>query len=154
MRKHPRASRLQVLLDMAEKAEQQALQEWGRLQQKLQQEEQQRAQLTGYANEYQQQLSSPTGKALSSGFLHNTLGFIGQIETALRTQNEQIRLLQDRTDAARRQYLEHHGKVKALSGLMDRLDREYEQQADKELQKQSDEWANRAAFQRTSVNKD
>jgi flagellar FliJ protein len=152
MRKHPRARRLQVLLDMAEKAEQQALQEWGKLQQKLQQEEQQRAQLTGYANEYQQQLSSPTDKALSSGFLHNTLGFIGQIETALQTQNEQIKLLQERVATARSHYLEHHGKVKALSGLMDRLDHEHDQQADKELQKQSDEWANRAAFQNSRSN--
>ncbi|MCT7357468.1 flagellar export protein FliJ [Thalassolituus pacificus] len=147
MRRHPRARRLQILFDMAEKAEQQALQEWGQLQQKLHQEEEQRTQLSGYANEYQQQLSVPSGKALSSGFLHNTLGFIGQIETALKTQNEQIKLLQDRVTAARNQYLEHHGKVKALSGLMDRLDHEYDQQADKELQKQSDEWANRAAFQ-------
>lgn len=146
MRKHPRARRLQILLNMAEKAEQQALQEWGRLQQKLQQEEQQRAQLRGYANEYQQQLSVPDGKVLSSGFLHNTLGFIGQIEAALKTQNEQIKLLQERVAAARNHYLEHHGKVKALSGLMDRLDHEHDQQADKEQQKQSDEWASRAAF--------
>ncbi|MCD8522504.1 MAG: flagellar export protein FliJ [Saccharospirillaceae bacterium] len=146
MRRHPRARRLQILLDMAEKAEQQALQEWGRLQQKLHQEDAQREQLKSYANEYQQQLSVPGGQPLSSGFLHNTLGFIGQIEAALKTQNEQIKLLQERVAAARNQYLEQHGKVKALSGLMDRLDHEHDQLADKELQKQSDEWANRAAF--------
>lgn len=149
MRRHPRARRLQILLDMAEKAEQQALQEWGTLQQKLHQEESQREQLKSYANEYQQQLSVPGGQSLSSGFVHNTLGFIGQIEAALKTQNEQIKLLQERVAVARNQYLEQHGKVKALSGLMDRLDHEHDQLADKEQQKQSDEWANRAAFRKS-----
>jgi len=60
--------------------------------------------------------------------------------------------LQERVATARSHYLEHHGKVKALSGLMDRLDHEHDQQADKELQKQSDEWANRVAFQNSRSN--
>ena len=41
MRRHPRARRLQVVLDLTEREEQQALSQWGALQQKLAAEQEQ-----------------------------------------------------------------------------------------------------------------
>lgn len=145
MRRHPRAKRLQVLLDMAEREEEKRLHSWGQLQQQLQGEQEQRQQLLAYNNEYQQRISAPGQGRLSSGSLHATLGFMQQIEDALQQQQQRLALLQKQTDHARQQYLEQHGKVRALVTLMDRLDQEQAAEDDKQLQKQSDEWANRAA---------
>lgn len=145
MRKHPRAQRLQVLLDMAEREEQQRLRVWGELQQKLQAEQQQRQQLISYNQEYQQQISAPGGGPLQAGLLHATLGFMQQIEQALNKQSEKLALLQQQTERARLHYLEQNSKVRALQGLMDRLDQEHVLAEGKQQQKMADEWANRAA---------
>lgn len=145
MRQHPRARRLQVLLDMAEREEQERLRVWGELQQRLQAEQQQRQQLVDYNREYQQKISAPGQTPLQAGLLHATLGFMQQIEQALNQQSERLNLLQQQTENARQQYLEQHGKVRALTGLMDRLDQEHAAAEDKQQQKQADEWANRNA---------
>lgn len=151
-RRHPRAQRLQVVLDLTEREEKAALASWGELEQKLRQEEQQRQQLTSYHDEYQQKISTPGG-GISAGQIHNTLGFMAQIETAMKSQSEQIRLLKKRSDAARETYLKVHGKVKALTDLIERLEQEAAVQEDIKAQKQSDEWANRAAFKRNTNNR-
>lgn len=145
MRRHPRAKRLQVILDMAEREQEQLLQAWGQLQQKLQAEQQQRDQLVAYNEEYQQKISAPGNGPLSAGALHATLGFMQQIEEALNKQQERLVLLEKQTDYARQQYLTQHGKVSALLGLMDKLDAEHDALEEKNQQKQADEWANRAA---------
>ena len=145
MRRHPRARRLQVVLDLTEREEQQALSQWGALQQKLAAEQEQRQQLLTYSLEYQQKISAPSSTAVSAGQIHNTIGFMGQIEQAINAQQQQIALLQKQTDNARQHYLALHGKVKALQELIERLELEAAQVADKEAQKQSDEWASRNA---------
>jgi len=146
MRRHPRARRLQVVLDLTEREEQEALRVWGEIQQKLNDEKMQRQQLQEYTQEYQQKISAPATTAVSAGIIHNALGFMAQIETALQRQNEQIRLLQGRAEKAQESYLILHGKVKALTELIERLEQEAQQLDDKDAQKQADEWANRAAF--------
>ena len=63
----------------------------------------------------------------------------------MNAQQQQIALLQKQTDNARQNYLALHGKVKALQELIERLELEAAQVADKEAQKQSDEWTSRNA---------
>lgn len=152
-RRHPRAARLQIVLDLTERDEQSALQVWGEIEQKLRGEEAQREQLQQYHGEYQSKIASPGQAVLSAGHIHNTLGFMAQIESAMHTQAEQIVLLRKRSDSARQTYLELHGKVKALTELIEKLEQEAAAQEDRQAQKQSDEWANRAAFNRSQNNK-
>lgn len=147
MNRHPRARRLRLIVDLAEKAEQQALAEWGRLQQKLQQEEQQKQQLDDYVGEYQRGISMPSSRSLRGGDIHNAMGFISQIKQALSQQQQQIALLQQQVEQAQQAYVEQHAKVKALHNLLEKLDLEFDQQQDKQAQRLADEWANRAAFQ-------
>lgn len=145
MRRHPRAKRLQVIASMAAREEEKLLNAWGQLQQRLAQEEEQRQQLELYRLEYQQKISSPSTQAVSAGFVHNALGFMAQIDQALNAQLERLNLLRKQVEVARQQYLAQRGRVKALVGLMDKLDVEYDAEQEKIQQKQSDEWANRAA---------
>lgn len=146
IRRHPRAKRLTVILNMAEKAEKQALAEWGQLQQQLQKEQDQQQQLDSYVGEYQRSLALPSERSLTGGAIHNTLSFLYQVQAAVKQQAEAVNLLRQRVDASQEVYLTCHGKVKALNKLLDKLDLEYEQESNKQEQRQADEWANRAAF--------
>ncbi|MBE0482295.1 MAG: flagellar export protein FliJ [Bacterioplanes sp.] len=148
MARHPRAKRLQVVLDLAQRAEQAALKSLAHQQQALLAEQQQKDQLLIYADEYQRQLSTPTGSAIQAGQLRNTMGFLQQIETAIKGQAQQLSLLQQRVEAARNEWLRCQGKVKALQSLLDKLDIEYAQEQDRRQQVEADEWSNRMAFQR------
>lgn len=148
MARHPRAKRLQVVLDLAQRAEQSALKALAHHQQSFLAEQQQKDQLLIYADEYQRQLSTPTGSAIQAGQLHNTMGFLQQIETAIKGQAQQLSLLQQRVEAARNEWLCCQGKVKALQSLLDKLDIEYAQEQDRRQQVEADEWSNRIAFQR------
>lgn len=148
MARHPRAKRLQVVLDLAQRAEQTSLKSLAHQQQALLAEQQQKDQLLIYADEYQRQLSTPTGSAIQAGQLRNTMGFLQQIETAIKGQAQQLSLLQQRVEAARNEWLRCQGKVKALQSLLDKLDIEYAQEQDRRQQVEADEWSNRIAFQR------
>ncbi|MFY9179118.1 MAG: flagellar export protein FliJ [Venatoribacter sp.] len=145
MRRHPRAKRLQIILDMAEREEETLLTRWGQLQRQLTAEQEQRDQLVLYNHEYQQRLSAPGQGPLSGGSIQATLGFMTQIEQALEKQKEKLALLEKQTATAHQAYLEQHGKVQALIKLMDKLDSEHDAEQEKQLQKQADEFANRAA---------
>ncbi len=148
MPRHPRAKRLQVVFDLAQRAEQTALQALADQQQTLLAEQQQKDQLLIYADEYQRQLSSPTGLSIQAGQLHNTMGFLQQIEAAIKGQAQQLALLQQRVERARTHWLQCQGKVKALQSLLDKLDVEYAHEQDRREQVEADEWSNRMAFQR------
>ena len=147
-RRHARAKRLQVILEMAEREEEKLLGVWGKLQQQLQAEREQRTQLESFRLDYQRSISTPSHQAFSATQLHTTLGFISQITNALNSQQERLVLLEKQTEVARQAYLVQQGKTQALIKLMDKLDAEYDLEQDRQLQKQLDEWANRAASDR------
>lgn len=147
---HPRAKRLKVLHNLAEREQEARLKVWGELQQKLKAELEQRTLLESYQQEYQRQISQPTSTAISAGIVHGTLGFMAQIEQALTAQQEKLALLKQQTERAREAFLEQQGKTQALVKLMDKLDQEYLLEQDKQLQKQTDELVNRAASLRIS----
>lgn len=148
MSHHPRAKRLDFVLKMAQDQEEKRLKAFGEAQRKLHEEVEQRQLLTRYQEEYQRQISAPSTQAVSAGVLHGTLNFMQQIEQALVAQKEKIALLNEQVEAAKKSYLEQHGKVQALVKLMEKLDQEFFVEEDKKQQKQADEWANRAASMR------
>jgi flagellar protein FliJ len=58
-------------------------------------------------------------------------------------------LLKGRINKAREVYLQYRSKTEGLQRLIDKLDLEWSNEQQKVEQRQSDEWANRAAFQRS-----
>ncbi|MCY0966037.1 flagellar export protein FliJ [Parathalassolituus penaei] len=146
--RHPRGKRLLPVYRQAQQQQQQALADWGQLQQKLLEEEEQRQQLLEYADDYRRQITAPSTGLIQAATIHNTLGFLAQVEQAVQGQAQQINLLKARIERAREVYLTKRGKTDGLQRLIDKLDREWEEQQQKAEQRQADEWANRAAFQR------
>ncbi|TNC88226.1 MAG: flagellar export protein FliJ [Thalassolituus sp.] len=147
--RHPRAKRLKVVFEIAEREEQDALQRWGLAQQKLEAEKAKRSQLSDYAGDYQRRLATPGQTTVKAGDMHNTLGFIRQIESALRQQEGQIAQLETLTAKARTAYLEARGKTEAMKKMLERLEQEYQSEQNAREQREADEWSNRQAARRT-----
>jgi len=141
--RHPRARRLAVVLDLNRREEQDALRRWGDIEQRLNAERDKRTQLQGYAQDYRQQITTPTDHAVSAGHIHNSLEFISQIESALTQQDTQLAQLEAQSNKARQAYLEIHNKVDAMEKMIDRLEQEFQNDFNRREQREADEWANR-----------
>ena len=138
---HPRSKRLSVVLDMAKRDEKQALQRWADIQKRLSQEQAKSNQLDEYKADYQSHLSAPVQAIISAGNVHNTLDFIGQIDSALKSQNELVAQVESQGDKARQAYLECHKKTEMLIKIVNRLEGEYQRNQSKQEQKEMEEWA-------------
>ena len=140
---NPRAQRLDSIRALAQREEQQALTVWGNIQKKVQAEEAQQQQLAGYAAEYQRQLSSGQGGRISAAALHNTAGFLVQIDQAVQAQKKQLALLHQQAQDAQQIWQEKHARVQSYDRLIEKLEDDYQQQQERTEQKLADEWASR-----------
>jgi len=140
---HPRARRLAVVLNLKRREEQEALQRWGDIEKRLTAEKEKRSQLDAYAQEYRRKITTPTERSMAAGQVHNSLGFIGQIETALVQQDNQLQELEAQSHRARDAYLDVHHKADAMEKMIDKLEEEHRQILNRAEQREADEWANR-----------
>lgn len=145
-----RIKRLAMVLKMAEEKEQKDLQVWGRYQQKLEEERAKVTQLEGYMADYQNTLTaSSQNLKIQGGQIQNTIAFIEQIKDACGHQEQQISLVQQQADGAKRVYLESRTKAEALRKLIVKLNNQEAAIEDKKEQKLMDEFAARSARNRT-----
>lgn len=145
-----RIKRLAMVLKMAEDKEQQDLQSWGRCQQKLEEERNKITQLEGYMTDYRNTLtSSSQNLSIQGGQVQNTIAFIEQIKDACGHQEQQVNLVEQQAEAAKRVYLESRTKAEALRKLIVKLSAQEKSVADKAEQKLMDEFAARSARNRT-----
>lgn len=145
-----RIKRLGMVLKMAEEKERQELQTWGRVQQQLEQERATVTQLEGYASEYRGTLTSSSSNiSIQGGQVQNTIAFIEQIKEACGHQEQQVNLVMQQAEAAKRVYLEARTKAEALRKLIAKLTSEESAIEDKKEQKLMDEFAARSARNRT-----
>ena len=140
---HPRAQRLAVVLNIRRREEKEALQRWGEITKRLAAEQDRRTQLSYYASEYRRQITAPKSVSVAAGQIHNSLEFIGQIETALEQQDQQLQELQAMSDKARAVYLDVHHKADALDGMIEKLEEEYRRMLNQAEQREADEWNTR-----------
>lgn len=145
-----RVKRLGFVLKMAEDKEQQDLQTWGRYQQQLEQEQATFEQLEQYMTEYRTTLTSNHSTAIQGGQVQNTIAFIEQIKEASNHQQQQINLIQQQADGAKRVYLEARAKAQALRKLIEKLKTQASAIEEKQAQKLMDEFAARSARTRQS----
>ena len=141
--RHPRAQRLAVVLDIRRREEKEVLQRWGDIEKRLTAEKDKRTQLSDYASEYRRQITAPTSASVAAGQVHNSLEFIGQIDTALHQQDQQLQELQAMSDKARAVYLDVHHKADALESMIEKLEEEHRLMLNRAEQREADEWATR-----------
>jgi flagellar FliJ protein len=143
-----RIKRLGFVLKMAADKEQQDLKVWGQYQQKLDQETATLTQLEQYMTEYRSSLTSQHTAPIQGGQIQNTIAFIEQIKDASGHQQQQINLVQQQAEGAKRLYLAARAKAEALRKLIEKLKQQTATLEEKQDQKMMDEFAARSARNR------
>jgi flagellar FliJ protein len=136
------------VLKMAADKEQQDLKVWGQYQQKLEQETATLTQLEQYMTEYRSSLTSQQTGPIQGGQIQNTIAFIEQIKDASGHQQQQIDLVQQQAEGAKRLYLAARAKAEALRKLIEKLTQQTVALEEKQDQKMMDEFAARSARNR------
>lgn len=137
-----RAKRLQIVLHLAQKAEDQAASRVKEQAGLLRNEETQLQELKDYSAQYLNSYGNMRD-GISAQQMINYSGFIGRLAEAVKDQENKILRLQQGLDKLKAQWTVAHQKRKTLEDLMERLDKEYSDQLEKRLQKELDELANR-----------
>jgi|TARA_B110000438_G_scaffold285569_1_gene315796 flagellar FliJ protein len=143
-----RIKRMGFVLKMAADKEQQDLQVWGQYQQRLEQEIGKITQLEQYMVEYRTSLTSQQAGPIQGGQIQNTIAFIEQIKDACGHQQQQINLVQQQAEGAKRVYLAARAKAEALRKLIAKLNDQAYALGEKQDQKMMDEFAARSARNR------
>lgn len=137
-----RAKRLQLVLQLAQKAEDDAASRVREQAGLLQNEKIQLQELKDYSGQYLNSYANMRD-GVSAHQMINYSGFIGRLADAIKDQENKIQRVQEGLDKLKSQWSIAHQKRKALEDLIERLKKEHSNELEKRLQKELDELANR-----------
>ena len=135
------AFRLQMLVEYAEERSQAAAQELQRLRLKWAREEQKKHQLEGYLGDYQQKLTGVATGGMSISAMLDFRRFITKLETAIKTQAEEIVRCRQQWEMAQKLWQEREREVKAYHALRKRHEQAEQVKENRQEQKLLDEFA-------------
>lgn len=144
-----RAKRMQVVLTLAERAEEQAGQELSQCQAQLSAEEEQLRQLDEYAAQYLAVYGCrKTGVRPQELIAYS--GFIQRLGDARKEQEGRLKRVQAQLERLRQAWRIAHQKCESIKDLIQRLKLEESALLDKRLQKEMDELVSQAYIRRES----
>ncbi|MEL7938056.1 flagellar export protein FliJ [Pseudomonas delhiensis] len=138
-----RADRLAPVVEMALKAEREAARQLGVAQGQLLQAQRKLAELERFRADYQQQWIERGRQGVSGQWLLDYQRFLAQLESAVEQQNRSLAWHQDVVEKARATWAEKYARLEGLRKLVERYREEARLLADKQEQKQLDEFAQR-----------
>ena len=138
-----RADRLAPVVEMALKAEREAARQLGQAQNQLLQVQRKLAELERFRADYQQQWIERGRQGVSGQWLLDYQRFLAQLETAVEQQSCSLAWHQDVVEKARVAWSEKYARLEGLRKLVERYREEARLLADKQEQKQLDEFAQR-----------
>ncbi|MDF3936927.1 flagellar export protein FliJ [Pseudomonas citronellolis] len=138
-----RADRLAPVVEMALKAEREVARQLGLAQNQMLQAQRKLAELERFRADYQNQWIERGKQGVSGQWLLDYQRFLAQLETAVEQQNRSLAWHQDVVDKARAAWAEKYARLEGLRKLVERYREEARLLADKQEQKQLDEFAQR-----------
>lgn len=142
-----KAQRLAPVVNMAEQTEREVVGKLGKLQQQLQQAEQQLEGLEQYRNDYQQQWISRGQTGVTGEWLMNYQRFLSQLEAAIAQQRNSVQWHKGNVDKARSEWQKAYARLEGLKKLVQRYHDQARKAADRQEQKDMDEMAARKGLQ-------
>ena len=149
-----RIKRLELLLNLKEKAQEKRLTQLALCQKKMQEAQQKYNQLVSYRGEYVERLNEQgkTGANMST-FRHH-VDFIAQLDFLIEQQLLEYNSLQKQAVLARKDYLQSKHEVKSIELLMDKALSELTESENRLLQKQCDETIQNQWYYRNNCNEE
>ncbi len=138
-----RAKRLEPVVSMAQETEREAVIKLTKCQTQLQQAEQQLAGLEQYRGDYQKQWLERGKGGVTGDWLMNYQRFLSQLEVAIGQQRQSIKWHERNLEIAREQWQQAYARLEGLKKLVQKYRDQTQQQADRQEQKEMDEFAQR-----------
>lgn len=130
------SDQLQVVLEMRQKAEDQAARQVADLERQRDQLQGQLQALEDYARDYQLQLSRPGQMAMHQRQVIQA--YLQQVQEAMVGMQDKIRLAERGIDQARQRWLDAHQKKQGIHKLVEQRQQQAQRQLEQQEQKQSD----------------
>lgn len=140
-----RAQRLAPVIEMAERAERDAIHQLARCQAQVTQAEVKLGDLERYRSDYQQQWIQQGSQGVSGQWLMNYQRFLSQLETAIGQQNQTLEWHRKNLQKAQAAWQQCHARLEGLRKLVQRYLEEARAADDRREQKLLDELAQRPA---------
>ncbi|UZE94959.1 flagellar export protein FliJ [Alkalimarinus alittae] len=138
-----RSKRLQVVLELAKRKEDEALKAMQSSQNNLNQQHQQLQELTRYQQEYQQALRDAFSTGATAANCATYQHFLSQVGSAIEQQQRVVTLAEEQFNKARLHWQSLYEKQKGMGGLIDRFRDEEDRALDKKEQQMIDELSQR-----------
>lgn len=139
------ASALETLIDLAQRASDDAAQRLGAAQQLVEEAEQKLEMLVGYRDEYARKLETAQIDGITPFAYHNFVAFIGKLDSALSGQREILKHAQYKATTERSSWQECERKRLSYRTLNDRAAQAAQRLENKRDQKLMDDFAARRA---------
>lgn len=139
-----RSETINKLVEISEERMREIANELGAVQEQIQQATHKLDVLQGYAREYQERLNRALGAGLSGAQSRAYLAFLDQLDNAIELQSSALETHQHQLSSLRERWLASRRQKLAYETLKVRLDTEAERKALAEMQKQMDDFAQRA----------
>lgn len=140
-----KSERMQVLVELSKRKEDDVAKALAKEQAQLQHDQQKLQELKDYADQYDQQRNLI---GLSPYLTTNYQHFVDRVQQAIKQQENQVNRSQQQVNMAMRRWQNARAKTKGMDWLKDKSVSEEVAAADRQDQKQIDEFANRAFFNR------
>ncbi len=145
------AQRLKPVIEMAERAEREAVKKLGQGQQQVSLAEAKLNDLKRYYQDYQQQWLNQGTRGVSGQWLINYQRFLSQMEVAIAQQQRSVAWHQDNLQKLRQQWQQRHARLGGLRKLVERYLKQARIAADKREQKMLDEFCQRLASRTKTI---
>ncbi|RDL43656.1 flagellar export protein FliJ [Marinomonas piezotolerans] len=140
-----KSQRMQILVDVSKRKEDEVVKMLARDQTRLQQDQQKLAELKDYASQYDQQRNL---LGLSPYLTTNYQHFVDRVQQAIQQQETQVRRSQQQVDMTMKRWQDARAKTKGMDWLKEKSVDEEMRFSDRQEQKQIDEFASRVFFER------
>lgn len=140
-----KSKRMDILVDIAKRKEDDVAKVLAREQARLQDDQQKLQELKDYAEQYDQQRNLI---GLSPYLTTNYQHFVDRLQQAIQQQQNQVNRSQQQVDMIMKRWQNARAKTKGMDWLKDKSVAEEIAEEDRQDQKQIDEFANRAFFNR------
>ncbi len=131
--------RMKLVIELAQKAENDAASQLGEIQTQLQTEQQRLQDLNDYYNSYKQNANAPTG-SVSVQTIQNARYFLQQLDTAKQAQTHQITHVTQQKDQQQKHLQEKYMRRRMLESLLEKIKQDEQAIVDKKEQALLDEW--------------
>lgn len=141
-----KSERMQVLVDLSKRKEDEVAKALAKDQERLLSDQKKLQDLKDYANQYEQERNL---LGLSPYLTTNYQHFVNRLQQAIQQQEQQVKRSQQQVNMAMKRWQNARAKTKGMDWLKDKNIQQEGVAADKQEQKQIDEFAGRAFFTRT-----